>query len=582
MSSASSSRPRRSFRAFALLALLAAVPAACALDLNGAPNGTTSTSGGAGGAGGSDVTTTTATTTSTTASSSSTGTPVSCTLGDEESCYSGPAGTVGQGICKAGKRTCQSNLTFGPCVGDVVPAVENCAAAEDEDCNGSAAVCTGATKGGNGFGDADGNNDEAVFAMATDTAGNLWLGGVEKSTGNSYLGYTLYSGTAAVTKISPAGAIAWSSAVSTNGGHSVVRGVASDGAGGVIVVGEYQGTMTGSGWTFTASTDVDIFLIHLNAAGDVVWKKAFTGPDGQYAQAVAVDVNGNIVITGRSYGAVDFGGGSLLAMASGFCDVFVAKFDKTGKHLWSKVFGDSSNQVGTSVATTPEGDIVVAGSLVGVMDFGDGHSVTSAGGDDIFVAKLNGGTGKGLWANRYGDNSPQQANSVAVGSDGNIVVTGAMVGMVDFGNGSMKLNAHANADVFVAKLHADGTTAWAHNYGSDNENQAGLGVRIDAVQNILVVGYLKGTMAFGGTTLTDTALTTAADTDIFVAKLAADGTPVWARSWGDTADQAAWAVTTDAASNVFVGGGYRGTMNLPPTITATGAGYDAFWLKLAP
>ena len=225
---------------------------------------------------------------------------------------------------------------------------------------------------------------------------------------------------------------------------------------------------------------------------------------------------------------------------------------------------------------------MVAGSLVGTMDFGAGHTISGAGGTDIFVAKLTGDKGQGLWAKQYGDNSDQQANSVAVGSDGNIVVAGAMVGMVDFGNGSMKLNAHASADVFVAKLHADGTTAWAHNYGSDNENQFGLGVRIDAVQNILVAGYLKGTMTIGGTTLTEAAPMTSSDTDMFVFKLAADGSAQWARSFGDGNDQAAWAVTTDSASNVFVGGGYRGTMNLPPTITATGAGYDAFWLKLAP
>jgi hypothetical protein len=88
-------------------------------------------------------------------------------------------------------------------------------------------------------------------------------------------------------------------------------------------------------------------------------------------------------------------------------------------------------------------------------------------------------------------------------------------------------------------------------------------------------------MAFGSTTLTGADSKPSSTTDMFVAKLAADGSSLWARGFGDTNDQAAWAVTTDASANVIVGGSFQGTMNLPPAITSTG-NYDAFWLKLAP
>ena len=55
-----------------------------------------------------------------------------------ESCYSGPAGTAGVGICKAGTRTCNSAGTaWGSCTGQVLPAAESCANGTDDDCDGT-------------------------------------------------------------------------------------------------------------------------------------------------------------------------------------------------------------------------------------------------------------------------------------------------------------------------------------------------------------------------------------------------------------------------------------------------------------
>ena len=52
-----------------------------------------------------------------------------CTPGAVHGCYSGAVGTAGVGSCKAGTHTCNSQGTgFGPCVGEVVPGDEGCAA----------------------------------------------------------------------------------------------------------------------------------------------------------------------------------------------------------------------------------------------------------------------------------------------------------------------------------------------------------------------------------------------------------------------------------------------------------------------
>jgi hypothetical protein len=58
-----------------------------------------------------------------------------CNNGQTQPCYPGPAGTQGQGICKAGTQTC-SGGAWGTCTGQVLPATELCNNADD-DCNGT-------------------------------------------------------------------------------------------------------------------------------------------------------------------------------------------------------------------------------------------------------------------------------------------------------------------------------------------------------------------------------------------------------------------------------------------------------------
>ncbi len=58
-----------------------------------------------------------------------------CKPGTTRSCYSGPHGTAGQGICKAGTQTCNSKGQWGSCIGQVTPKAESCNG-QDDDCNG--------------------------------------------------------------------------------------------------------------------------------------------------------------------------------------------------------------------------------------------------------------------------------------------------------------------------------------------------------------------------------------------------------------------------------------------------------------
>jgi len=57
-----------------------------------------------------------------------------CLLGDQQSCYSGPAGTENVGICVGGSQTCDASGIWGPCLGEQLPQTEQCNN-QDDDCD---------------------------------------------------------------------------------------------------------------------------------------------------------------------------------------------------------------------------------------------------------------------------------------------------------------------------------------------------------------------------------------------------------------------------------------------------------------
>jgi hypothetical protein len=60
-----------------------------------------------------------------------------CLPNSTASCYTGPAGTSGVGVCKAGTKTCNAQGTaYGTCTGEVIPAAENCSTPGDDNCDG--------------------------------------------------------------------------------------------------------------------------------------------------------------------------------------------------------------------------------------------------------------------------------------------------------------------------------------------------------------------------------------------------------------------------------------------------------------
>ncbi len=299
------------------------------------------------------------------------------------------------------------------------------------------------------------------------------------------------------------------------------------------------------------------------------WSKRFGDASGQYARAVAADTSGNSIVTGYFYGAVDFGGGALTS--AGAYDIFLAKLGPAGAHVWSKRFGDGDNQFAPAVAIDGLDNVFVAGYFRGAMDFGGGP-LTSAGGEDIFLAKFDSGGGH-QWSKRFGDiSTDQEAWGVAIDGSGNAIIAGYFTGAVDFGGGALP-NAGPNADIFVAKFGSDGAHVWSKSFG-DTYAQTAYGVAVDPSDNVLVAGGFNGPINFGGGTLTS-----AGYKDAFLAKLSPGGAHIWSKRFGDADFQDAHAVTTDVSGNAFIAGNFSGAINFGGGTFASAGSTDIFLAK---
>jgi len=93
-----------------------------------------------------------------------------------------------------------------------------------------------------------------------------------------------------------------------------------------------------------------------------IWSKRFGGAGEDGGQSISIDSSGNVFITGY-FGSpeIDFGGGQLI-YADSF-DIFLAKFDNNGNHLWSKGFGGKLNDKGFSVSADRSGNVYITGKV---------------------------------------------------------------------------------------------------------------------------------------------------------------------------------------------------------------------------
>ena len=374
-------------------------------------------------------------------------------------------------------------------------------------------------------------------------------------------------------KFDTEGVLRWSRAFGSKDtqGHCGGRAVAADRDGNIFLAGDFSGSLQFDNQTIKSDSSYDVFLAKLSPEGKVLWSRRFGGDGRDLASGLSVDHVGNVFLTGEFRGTIDFGGGPLAS--AGDVDIFLAKIDPNGKHVYSKRFGGAREDFGTGIAADYAGNVVVTGEYTDSVDFGEGL-VRTAMGYDIFVAKFD-PTGKPMWSKSFGpleSTDIHGGRSITLDRTGNILLAGDFRDTLDLGGGP--LQSAGSYDVFVAKYDPSGEHVWSKRFG-DTAWDTAEGIATDGVGNVLVAGGYEGTVDFGGGPLPS-----AGGFDGFVLALDSWGNYLGAKAFGDKRSQNATSITSDFVGHVFVTGAFEGTLDFGDGPLQSAGEGDVFFAKL--
>jgi hypothetical protein len=201
----------------------------------------------------------------------------------------------------------------------------------------------------------------------------------------------------------------------------------------------------------------DIWLIKTDANGDTLWTKTFGGSGVDFGNSVQQTTDGGYIVTG-----------STASFGAGDSDVWLIKTDGNGDTLWTKTFGGSGNDRGSSVDTTSDAGYIIAGDIE---SFGAGDS-------DVWLIKAD-ADGDTMWIKTFGGKNVDGGGSVRQTTDGGYIITGWTE---SFGVGG--------ADVWLIKTDAYGDTLWTKTIGG-NSNDLGRSVQQTADGGYIITGWTE-------------------------------------------------------------------------------------------
>lgn len=436
-------------------------------------------------------------------------------------------------------------------------------------------------------------------AIATDTAGNIYITGITNSVSGIastgalqtvFGGGATNSGDAFVAKFTPSGSLLWATyfggsnneqglALATDNSGNVYLAGYSSSTVGIATVGAYQSTQGGSD---------DAFIAKFSSSGSLVWASYYGGTGMDRAYAVTVDTANNVYLAGStrsSSGIATTGGHQTTISSTGSDEGFIVKFDSTGSRLWATYYGGNGGDIIRSLAVDAANNIVMAGqttsaSTTGIASTGAWQSTYGGSNNDGFIARFS-ASGQRLWGTYYGGNLADQLYAVNCDDSGHIYVSGntksaAMATLnayqATFGGGV--------SDGLLSQFDTLGQLIWSTYYGGsftdnavaaipDNNGHVYLYGQTVSTQGIATPGVINDTLQFR---------------DAYVAKFTTGGGLLWGTYVGGSDDEVPQAMDyfsgniyltgqSNSVANFTTPGSYQSTLN-------GNINYDGFLAKI--
>lgn len=228
----------------------------------------------------------------------------------------------------------------------------------------------------------------------------------------------------------------------------------------------------------------DNWIIRVDAAGAVVWKKSFgySGHDHAYNVIPTLDggyfFNGFLDVT-ASNGEGNSGKPSK-AKRHGVGEFWCHKIDANGNIQWQRYFGGTNNDRSYDAIQTREGNFLI----VGTTESNDVDVKNPKGSYDVWVVMVS-PFGDMIWENSYGGSLVDEASRVIEDSYGNYRIIGNT-----HSEDMDVIDSRGSSDVWQIIIDKSGKLIGSYNFGG-SEFDRGTSITKGPLGSIFITGYSR-------------------------------------------------------------------------------------------
>lgn len=282
------------------------------------------------------------------------------------------------------------------------------------------------------------------------------------------------------------GNVTWSRILDLGPGIETTASTIVQGSGNNFVIGGRYMESDSSGNRYNR----DIYLVNINSEGDTLWTRRFSfvtgtpaNPDfedclklirtsdngfaltgyssgfaGNYSQMFLIKTDSNGVLQWKKNygGSEDEGGYDLLQLPDssffvfGYSDSYnggvrswyLVRTDKSGSQIWEKTYGGPIYNIGVSINTTLDNNLILTG----------GMAITSTDAQGTLLKTDL--AGNVIWEKKYGGSKIDEINRLVETSNGDFVTAGS----------SDSYSASGYSDGWIAKFDSSGNKLWERIY----------------------------------------------------------------------------------------------------------------------
>jgi hypothetical protein len=312
------------------------------------------------------------------------------------------------------------------------------------------------------------------------------------------------------------------------------------------------------------------FVLKLKVDGSIDWVSRVDASNGCHTYDIDVDRQGNAYICGGFTGTMDLdpGPGVLFSPSNGGSDAFVCKVNPAGNLIWGKSFGAGGADYARCLGVDNSGNVSYTGEFQYNVDFDPSPTASfplnTGAATTGFMAQLN-GQGAFNWAKMMSPITAYEPEEITIDSLGYIYAVGHFDGQnIDFDMGpTTDLHSSVGYDAFVYKMSSTGGHEWARTYGGISQDLA-CGIGVNWAGDVMISGYSNSASLDLNPGAGVFTVNSAGNNDMHLLRLDASGNFLWASQQGAAYADAALGIIFDRVGNLYVTGGFSGTVDLDP------------------